>query len=1069
MKNQLFLTLVLALVITSCTNYSKYENVDFKDSDPLDWENPGVFQKNREYPHASLISFPSESLALEGQQQDSPNYICLDGNWRFHWVKTPAERPYWFFKDDYDTRDWDNIKVPANWEMEGHGVPIYVNSGFGFEKNPPKIKHDWNPVGSYKKTFKLPDEWENKEVYLQFGAVSSAFYLWVNEEQVGYNQGSKTPAEFNITDYLEKGENSIAVEVYRWCDGSYIEDQDFWRLSGIQRSVFLHARPRVMIADFFARAGLDETYQDGTLELDVRLEYNNEESEDVSLEYKILDNSSVILSEAKDLEAKDLQPSSRLINFTADIEDVKKWSAETPELYTLVINLYDSEGNVLESVSDRIGFRSVELKDSRFLINGEYVYLKGVNLHEHHDVNGHVTDRETMMKDIMMMKSHNINAVRTSHYPQPELWYDLCDKYGIYLVGEANIESHGMGYNKDVTLAGKEEWAASHLDRAIRMVERDKNHPSVIIWSMGNEAGDGKNFVDIYKWIKKRDKTRPVQYERAEKITNTPEHHTDIWCPMYARIPYLENYALDKESYRPLILCEYAHAMGNSVGNLRDYWDVIEKYPLLQGGFIWDWVDQGLLKENDEGESFWAYGGDFGPEGMPSDGIFCVNGLVWPDRTGHPAIEEVKKVYQYMDFEFQDEARGVIKIENKYDFSGTGNFVLKWELLENGEVSESGEITEMQIAPGEKGLLAIPYEYSEIDESKEVFLNLSVEGKEKWTILPAGHVYAREQLAVHLPGKDPAELLIRAGDELAFNDNGQKVIVTGNGFSVDFDRESGMMTSLKAGDIQLLEKGPVPDFWRPLTDNDYGNNLNERAAVWENAGMNREPVAFEVDESDDGSLYILSSFRINDDQGNEMANEDIAYTLYGSGDMVVRVDFEKTAAGLPELPRIGLQMQLVSALSELNWYGRGPHHNYSDRKSSAFVGVYSSTVSEQYVPYIRPQENGYKTDTRWFSLTDKNGRGIKVSGNPTICFAALHNLHEDFSSPGKLAGYRPDAKTANTHTTDVKPSDLVAVNIDYGQSGVGGDNSWGARPHDQYRLLNDKYSYSFVLSVLGGN
>ncbi|MDZ7738021.1 MAG: glycoside hydrolase family 2 TIM barrel-domain containing protein [Bacteroidales bacterium] len=684
MKNLYILTVILAAMLCSCTGYTDYSDVPFEEKSPRDWEDPGMIQQNREEAHALMISYPDEAAALKGNKDKNPRYMSLDGKWLFHWVKKPADRPYWFFKDDYDTRDWDEISVPSNWEMKGYGIPFYVNNGYGFETDPPHIDHDWNPVGSYKKVFKMPSDWEDKEIFLRFGAVSSAFYLWVNGEMVGYSQGSKTPAEFNITPWVKKGKNSIAVEVYRWCDGSYLEDQDFWRLSGIQRSVFLQARPKVRVADYFVRAGLNEDYSDGVLDLDIDISAAAEnDMSGAALEYKLIWDGEEILSDRKKISIAD---GDTTVHFNALIDDVNKWTAETPHLYTLLLRLEDSDGETLESISTDIGFRTVEIKDSRLLVNGEYIYLKGVNLHEHHDVKGHVVDRETMLSDIMMMKKHNINAVRTSHYPQPELWYELCDQYGLYVIDESNIESHGIGYNKDITLADKEEWAAAHLDRAVRMVERDKNHPSVIIWSMGNEAGDGQNFVDIYKWIRKRDNTRPVQYERAEKSTNTPEHHTDIWCPMYAGIDYLERYAQDRDSYRPLILCEYAHAMGNSVGNLQDYWDVIEEYPILQGGFIWDWVDQGLLKENEEGEEFWAYGGDFGPEGVPSDGIFCINGLVWPDRSAHPALEEVKKVYQYAGFEMHDAERGILLVENKYAFTGLDRFILRWELLKDGEV-----------------------------------------------------------------------------------------------------------------------------------------------------------------------------------------------------------------------------------------------------------------------------------------------------------------------------------------------------------------------------------------------
>ena len=714
MKKILPFMLVVFLLIAACTGYSTYKNVDFEEKSPRDWENPAMFNQNREAPHATMISFPDEESALKGRMKESPAYISLDGQWKFNWVKTPAERPYWFFRDNYDTRKWDDITVPSNWELKAYGLPFYVNIGYGFEKNPPYIDHEWNPVGSYKRTFKIPSKWKDKEIFLHFGAVSSAFYVWINEQLVGYSQGSKTPAEFNITNYVKKGKNSIAVEVYRWCDGSYLEDQDFWRLSGIQRSVFLHARPKTYIADYFARALLDESYTNGVLDLDVNIESRDENTDEMTVEYKVIRkdadgiNDSVILSEAwhgsgdlrqRSGEAKDLTSSRAKanINFRGVTENVKKWSAETPELYTLVINLKNSNGDITESISSDIGFRSVEIRDSKLLINGEYVYLKGVNLHEHHDVTGHVINEETMMKDILMMKSHNINAVRTSHYPQPELWYKLCNKYGLYLIDEANIESHGIGYDKDVTLAHKPEWAAAHMDRTVRMLERDKNHPSVIIWSMGNEAGDGQNFIDNYNWMKERDKTRPVQYERAEKSTNTPWHHTDIWCPMYSGIEYLERYAQSKDSYRPLILCEYAHAMGNGPGNLREYWQMIYHYPRLIGGCVWDWVDQGLRHTDPHGQTTFFYGSDF--DVTPNDGQFCINGLVNPDRIPHPGLFELQYWLQPVTIENVNIKLGQVTIHNRYDFLDLDHLNAHYIIKNEDRIINKGALTLPEVKP----------------------------------------------------------------------------------------------------------------------------------------------------------------------------------------------------------------------------------------------------------------------------------------------------------------------------------------------------------------------------------
>jgi beta-galactosidase len=644
MKKYMYLFIIAVISVTACKKYSRYESVVFTEKEPRDWENPELTGLNRVDPHATMISYPDEQSALMAIKGSSPNYLSLDGAWKFHFSKNPDVRPYWFFKDDYDIRDWDETNVPSNWQMKGYDPPIYSNITYPFRKDPPRIPHDANPVGSYKRIFKIPSGWKEKEIFLHFGAVSSFFYVWVNEQLVGFSKDSKTPAEFDITKYIKKGNNTLSVEVYRWCDGSYLEDQDFWRMSGIQRTVFLHARPKTYIDDFFIKGKLTNNYKDGRLEGEVELNSVNDDKNTYLLEASLYDGDRKISNE---LFTVSVDGKTGNILFVKGIPAIKRWSAETPDLYTLVLSLKEKNGNLLESVSTKIGFRSVEIVNSQLLVNGVAVYLKGTNMHEHNDVTGHVIDEATVLKDIRVMKSFNLNAMRTSHYPQQEFWYEMCDKYGLYLIDEADIESHGMGYDKNITLADKPEWTAAHLDRMNRMVERDKNHPSVIIWSMGNEAGDGNNFLKGYKWIKSKDDTRPVQYERAEKSTNTTERHTDIYCPMYARIEEIETYAKDPKNDRPLIMCEYAHAMGNSTGNLQDYWDVIEKYPKLQGAFVWDWVDQGLLKTNDSGEKYWAYGGDFGEEGITSDGNFNINGLVARQDTTPRFVRGKKGISKY--------------------------------------------------------------------------------------------------------------------------------------------------------------------------------------------------------------------------------------------------------------------------------------------------------------------------------------------------------------------------------------------------------------------------------------
>lgn len=1065
MRKTLFLLAAALITVPACKRYSNYEGVAFTEKELRDWENPEMFNQNREDPRASFISYPDSESAIRLAKESSPNYISLDGTWKFKWVKTPAERPYWFFKNDFDTRGWDDIEVPSNWEMKGFGVPLYVNAGYPFKKNPPFIQHEWNPVGSYKRTFKVPGSWSSREVFVTFGAVSSAFYLYINGELVGYSQDSKVPAEFNISKYLKRGVNTIAVEVYRWSDGSYLEDQDFWRLSGIQRSVYLHSRPKTYIRDFFATGGLENNYTDGRLHIDVELARREGYTGGSVIEAVLYDNGSVVARESREPAVAE---GKGLADFAFSVPAVKQWSAENPVLYDLVLTLRDAGGKVRESVTCKTGFRSVEIKDSQLLVNGRPIYLKGVNLHEHHDLTGHVIDKATIVKDISVMKSHNINAVRTSHYPQQELWYEMCDLYGLYVIDEANIESHGIGYDKDVTLGDKPEWAAAHLDRMVRMVERDKNHPSVIIWSMGNEAGDGNNFLAGYKWIKSRDKSRPVQYERAEKSTNTTERHTDIWAPMYASIEYIERYALDTLNDRPLILCEYAHAMGNSVGNLQDYWDVMEKYPILQGGFIWDWVDQGLLATDEKGVQFWAYGGDFGEEGMPSDGNFCLNGLVAPDRKGHPALEEVKKVYQYIGFEAVDLARGLVRVKNNYEFTPLTPFVISWEVVTDEGVVASGQLPTLNLNPGESVVTSIPYQINDPAPGAEYYLNMRASRTDGWTIVAAEHIYASEQF--RLPFEARVNAAVNPGVSLLVTESeGEEFIVRGESFVVKFNMVTGQLVSLMTNDKELIKSGLRPDFWRAPTDNDYGYNMPRRMGEWKDAPARATVRNVRIQNPEAGVTRIIFDMDIPSAEGVKMAGLTTIYTVYGSGDIAVSNSLNKVSDKVQEIPRIGMQLQLPPEYRNLKWFGRGPHENYRDRYTSAAVGLYESSVADQYVPYIRPQENGYKTDTRWLTLTDDNGSGILITGAPVICFAALNFLHDDFESPGKLSGYRRDAKSANTHTSDLSPRDLVKVNIDLGQMGVGGDNSWGAMPHPQYRFIEQRYSYSFRIRPVSGD
>ncbi len=1052
-KIQLPFTLAfLIIVVASCNNYNDYSDVPWEEENPPAWEDPAVFQKNKLAAHAHFIPYKTVEQARQEDKWQSPFLQSLNGTWQFHLAQNPSERPYWFFMDDFDTREWGEIKVPANWELEGYDYPIYTNVKYPHEKTPPVIQDHYNPVGSYKRTFKIPGNWAEKEIILHFGAVSSAMKVWVNEQFVGYSEDSKLPAEFNITKYLKKGENSLAVEIYRWSDASYLEDQDFWRMSGITRDVYLLARDQQQIQDFRVTSGLDETYTNGQFMLSVDVLNLGENTENTRLQANLYKDGAFVVEFSQPVNT-----GKQNINFNAEIPSAEKWSAEIPNLYELIITLKNSDETV-EVIKQDVGFRTIEIKDANLLVNGKYVYLKGANLHEHHDVKGHVVDRETMLKDIKIMKEHNLNAARTSHYPQPELWYELCNEYGLYVIDEANIESHGMGYGEE-SLAKDPAWKDAHVYRTRNMYERDKNQPSIIIWSLGNEAGNGVNFYATYDYLKSVDQTRPVQYERS-----ILEYNTDIFCPMYMRIEGMERYAQSNPE-RPLIQCEYAHAMGNSVGNLQDYWDVIEKYDVLQGGFIWDWVDQGLLTTNEEGEEFWAYGGDFGPDTVPSDGNFCLNGLVNPDRGVKPHLLEVKKVYQYIGFEPITLERGIVQVENKYVFRNLSDFNFEWEITGNGEIVKSGKLEELNLKPGESKNVTIDVSFQP-EAGVEYFLNLKARLKEKDGLVDAGTQLAAEQfkLPVSVPSK---KINLADIPAISVDENDEQVAVSGSGFSVTFDKNEGLVSSFKTGETELLKNGPVPNFWRAPIDNDFGNNLHKRSRVWRKAGQNREVENVEVNQVAKNMVKIVYDFNLVNETGEKIADYQTKLSVSGTSDVVVENHFKMAKDELPEIVKMGMNLVMPREFDQMSWLGRGPHESYWDRKTGAFVGLYEGSVAEQYWAYLRPQENGNKTDVRWMSITNEAGTGLFFKGMPHLSVSAHHNIMEDFESPERTDGRQIEGvRVVNRHTTDVKPRDLTSVNIDYKQMGVGGDNSWGAWTHDEYRLTEDEYSYSFRMKAI---
>ncbi len=1053
LKAKNLLLLILSGIFTfSCSQYSNYTEVAHEEENPPAWEDPAVFQINKLEPHAHFIPYTSMDQLNTNEKWQSSLLRSLNGTWQFHLSQNPSERPYWFFKDDFDTREWKEIKVPANWELQGFDYPIYTNVKYPHAKTPPKIQANYNPVGSYKRTFTIPQNWRGKEVILHFGAVSSAMKVWVNEEFVGYSEDSKTPAEFNITKYLKDEENSLAVEIFRWSDASYLEDQDFWRMSGITRDVYLLARNQQQIQDFKVVAGLDETYTNGTFSMDIEITNDGNLSSTSSVEAVLYNNGQAV----KNFNSE-LNTGKQTVSFSAEIPNVKKWSAEIPNLYELIITLKNGNGPV-EFVKQDVGFRTVEIKDGNLLVNGKYIYLKGANLHEHNDVTGHVQDKKTMLLDIKTMKENNLNAVRTSHYPEPALWYELCNKYGLYLVDEANIESHGMGYG-DESLAKNPDWKEAHLYRTRNMYERDKNQPSVIIWSLGNEAGNGENFMATYNYLKSVDSTRPVQYEQAHGGENT-----DIFAPMYMRMEGMEKYAKSNPE-KPLIQCEYAHAMGNSVGNLQDYWDLIEKYDALQGGFIWDWVDQGLLTTNENGEEFWAYGGDFGPDTVPSDGNFCLNGLVNPDREPKPQLLEVKKVYQYIGFEPVNLRTGAVSFTNKYAFLNLSNFDFEWEVTGDGAIIDSGNLGNLNLEPDESQKVNIDYDLQP-EPGVEYFLTISAKLNNKTGILDAGTELAAEQFELPYSIR-PKRMTTWDLPPVDFEENDKTITVSGENFSVVFDKNEGLMTSFTSDGTELLQSGPVPDFWRAPIDNDFGNNLHKRSRVWRKAGENRKVANVTARQLAKNRIGVTYDFNLMNGQDEVIATYKSDYTIYGSGDVVVDNHFKMTKDDLPEIVRMGMNLVMPRKFDQMTWLGRGPQESYWDRKTAAFVGLYSGSVADQYWAYLRPQENGNKTDVRWLTITDENGNGLFFEGMPLLSVSAHHNIMEDFESMERTDGRQVEGvPVENRHTTDVKPRDLTSVNIDYKQMGVGGDNSWGARTHDEYRLTGKAYDYSFRMRPL---
>jgi len=1033
MKKKWILTVMFAVLILTAVGQEKQVIND--------WENPAVFQINREPARAAFLPYADASSAIADDYTRSPWFMTLNGDWKFQWSPTPDQRPKDFYKTDFNVTNWKEISVPSNWELKGYGIPIYTNITYPFPKNPPYIDHSDNPVGSYRRDFILPSNWDNRRVYLHFEGGTSAMYIWVNGKKVGYSENTKSPSEFDITPYVKPGKNLVAVEAYRWSDGSYLEDQDFWRISGIDRDVYLYSTENVRINDFFVRPDLDANYKNGSLAVDIKLKNMNATGKNnQTVEVRLVD------AAGKDIFTKTVKMNVGATAFQTTtlnqkVTAPKLWSNESTNLYTLLLTLKDENGRFIETVASQVGFRKVELKNGQLLVNGVRIMVHGVNIHEHNPVTGHYQDKETMMKDIRMMKQLNINSVRCSHYPNNLKWVKLCSQYGIFLVDEANIESHGMGYGHE-NMAFHAEWDEAHLDRTYSLVERDKNFPAVIIWSLGNEASNGDVFKKTYKWIKERDNTRLVQFEQAGENENT-----DIVCPMYPGISYMKEYAKRENVKRPFIMCEYAHAMGNSSGNFQEYWDIIHSSKNLQGGFIWDWVDQGFQMTDEAGRKYWAYGGDMGSQNYTNDENFNHNGLVWPDRTPHPGAFEVKKAYQDIRFNAVDLSKGIINVVNGFAYTNLDNYSFNYEVLENGKVIKQG-IFEMNLAPQSQKQVKIDLPVLPAKDGVEYLLNILVRTRVGTEVLPQNFEIAREQFK---PGEG------NYFSKATTNNNGGKITedndrltMTSGSATVNISKRSGLMDGYQYDNKWYFNQKPTPNFWRAPTDNDFGNGMEHKSNIWRVAGENTTVKNISGKEVN-GNAVVTADIYLND----VASDYQIVYTLAGDGALAVNVTYKAGANVLPEMPRFGMIMTLDKEFDNFTYYGRGPWENYSDRNTASFIGIYNSKVADQYVPYTRPQENGYKTDLRWLTLTNNAGQGIRIEGLQPICASALNNRPEDFD-PGLTKKYR--------HTNDITPRKEVILSVDFAQRGAGGDNSWGALPHEQYRLEGKEYSYGFVIS-----
>lgn len=1023
-----------------------------------DWENPRMIGRNKELAHATITPYPTAAAARKADLVSpvSPLVMSLNGKWKFNWVKEPSLRPLDFYKPGYSVAKWREITVPSNWEMQGYGTPIFTNITYPFKMDQPRVMGEpdksWtaysqrNPVGSYRRDFTLPASWDGRQIFINFDGVNSAFYLWINGQQAGYSEDSRLPAEFNITKYLKPGKNVIAAEVYRWCDGSYLEDQDFWRMSGIFRDVTLVSRPSVFIRDHFAQTPLDAQYKDASLKLSINVNNSNPAPAKFTVAASLYDSSGKPVFENLSSSVAEAQPAGEAtLTLETKVAAPKKWSAETPNLYRLVLTLKDANGKTLESIPANIGFRSSEIKDGEILFNGKHIYFKGVNRHETDPDLGQAITKDSMIKDILLMKQNNINAVRTSHYPNQPVWYALCDKYGVYLIDEANIESHGYGSSMMQPIATHPDYADAHISRVTRMIERDKNYPSIVMFSMGNEAGYGPNFKKAYNAAKKAYPGFIVMYDR-----DIPGAYSDVVSDMYLKPAEMLPFYNIRARGRPFFQVEYAHSMGNGDGNLQEYWDVFESNRHMHGGFIWDWVDQGLRKKTAVGRQYWAYGGDYGDK--PNDGNSVCDGLIAPDRTVHPAIYEVKKIYQEIKAEPLEIEKGVVRIRNKYLFRNLSFVTANWTLQENGLPVQSGILPPLDINPGESKEYVVPFKNPVPKPGAEYYLKISFTLAEDAPWAKRGYEIAWDQFK--LPFYAPPEEVMAKLPGVNLDETADAYKISSILFELTIGKKSGAIESYKYHGRELIASPLIPNFWRPPTDNDRGNGMPQRQAAWREAGQKRTVISVTAPNRGGNVNIEVSASMLNG-----LATLKTEYEITGDGRIQItnRLKVAENMGPLaPGIPRIGMQMEIPGQYRNVKWYGRGPQENYWDRQDGYPVGLYTAKVNDMNYQYSEPQESGNRTDVRWFEITDSKGNGLRVQ-----CEATFLN----FSAwPYKM--YSLDA--GHLHPSDVPLEKNVTLNIDYRQQGVGGDDSWGALPHKQYTLPPGEYDYSFSLSPLYG-